>query len=392
RSRAIRNLDANVERFRTALEARGGHVHRAADADAARKTVVELCRAAGARTVAKGKSMASEEIGLNDALSAAGIRPVETDLGEYLMQLAGEHPAHIIAPAIEKTADDVARLLESVDGRSVGPQLEALTGRARELLREEFLAADVGITGANFAVAETGSICLVENEGNQRLATALPRVHIVVLGLERFVETTRDLAVCLRLLARSSTGQRLTTNTVLLTGPRRAGEADGPSELHVVVLDNGRAKLRGTRYEEMLNCIRCGACLNVCPIYRKAGGAAYGPVYSGPMGAVLVPLLARAPDLPHASSLCGACADACPVKIPLHELLLELRSDLVAERVASRRERAAFALWSLLWSRPLGYRITTRIARVVQPAAPLFARPWSRGRALPRLGRRYRDR
>ena len=389
RTRAIRNLDANIERFTRALEARGGHVHRAADAEAARAEIVDICRAAHARTVAKSKSMASEEIGLNGALEAEGIRVVETDLGEYILQLAGEHPAHIIAPAIEKTAEDVAALFEAVDGRPVEAELEALTARARELLRQDFLSADVGVTGANFAVAETGSICLVENEGNGRLVSALPRVHVVILGMERFVETTADLAVCLRLLARSGTGQLLTTNTVVLTGPRGQDEEDGPEELHVVIIDNGRGRIRGTRFEEMLNCIRCGACLNVCPVYRKAGGAAYGPVYSGPMGAVLVPLLARAPDLPHASSLCGACTEACPVKIPLHEYLLELRRD---HAQPSALERVAFALWSLVWSRPLGYRLSTSLARLAQPLAPALARPWARGRALPRLQRRYRDR
>src|SRR5437868_14811859 len=210
--------------------------------------------------------------------------------------------------------------------------------------------------------------------------------------MERMLASTEDYAVCLQLLARSATGQRLTTYSTVLTGPRREGEEDGPEEMHVVILDNGRGRIRGTRYEEMLNCIRCGACLNVCPVYRKSGGAAYGPVYSGPMGAVLVPLLARAPDLPHASSLCGACTEACPVKIPLHELLLELRRDLVESREAPRLERLGFTLWSWAWSRPAGYRVTTALGRLGQPLAPLLARPWSKGRTLPRLGRRYRDR
>jgi L-lactate dehydrogenase complex protein LldF len=367
-------------------------VHRcASDADA-RAAIVEICRAAGAKLVAKSKSMASEEIALNGALEAEGMTVVETDLGEYILQLAGERPAHIIAPAIEKTAEDVAALLEAVDGEPVEPELEALTAKARRQLREVFLTADVGVTGANFAVAETGSICLVTNEGNGRLVSALPRVHVVILGLERLVASTQDLAVLLRLLARSATGQPLTSYTTLLTGPRRPGEQDGPDELHVIMLDNGRSALRGTRYEEMLNCIRCGACLNVCPVYRKSGGAAYGPVYSGPMGAVLIPLLAKAPDLPHASSLCGACTEACPVKIPLHELLLELRRDLVDDRVAPWWERATFTLWSVAWSSPLGYRATTALARAGQPLAPLLSRPWARGRTLPRLQRRYRDR
>jgi L-lactate dehydrogenase complex protein LldF len=225
----------------------------------------------------------------------------------------------------------------------------------------------------------------------------MPRVHVAIMGMERLVPTTADLAVLLKLLARSGTGQKLTAYTTLVTGPRRPGERDGPEELHVVILDNGRTNLLRGRYREMLACIRCGACLNVCPVYRKAGGGAYGPVYSGPMGAVLVPLLVgleQASSLPHASSLCGACTDACPVKIPLHELLLDLRRDLVADGVASRFERLAFALWSLAWSWPIGYRLTTRAARLGQPLAG-FAGPgraWGSGRTLPRLVRRYRDR
>jgi L-lactate dehydrogenase complex protein LldF len=340
--------------------------------------------------------MATEEIGLNEALEGAGMKVVETDLGEWILQLSGEHPVHIIAPAIEKTAADVAELFSALGGEEVSPELPELTQFARRRLREVFQTADVGITGANFAVAETGSICLVENEGNARLVTSLPRVHVVLLGMERVVPTLADLSVLLRLLARSATGQKLSSYTTLITGPRRPGEQDGPEELHVIVLDNGRSNLRGTRYEEMLSCIRCGACLNVCPIYRKAGGSAYGPVYSGPMGAVLVPLLVgleQAPALPHASSLCGACTDACPVKIPLHELLLELRKDLADRGIATRWERLAFELWSLAWSSTIGYRVSTRLGRIGGPLARVAGpgRVWALGRALPRLGRRYRD-
>jgi L-lactate dehydrogenase complex protein LldF len=399
KTRTIDDLDRYVEEFTRALEAAGGRVHFAATAEEATAAIRAICRAADAKLVAKSKSMASEEIRLNEALERDGLRVVETDLGEYILQLAGEHPVHIIAPAIEKTADQVAELLGAVEGTTLRPELEDLTLAARRQLREVFLAADVGITGANFAVAETGSIVLVTNEGNGRLVSALPRVHVAILGMERLVPTTRDLAVLLRLLARSGTGQRLTTYTTVLTGPRRAGEHDGPEELHVVVLDNGRSSLRRGRYREMLNCIRCGACLNVCPVYRKAGGGSYGPVYSGPMGAVLVPLLVgleRAPSLPHASSLCGACTDACPVKIPLHELLLDLRRDLVAEGVAPWWERLAFRLWSYAWSTPLGYRLTTGLARLGAPLAPRLPGPgraWASGRALPPLARRrYRDR
>ncbi|MGH2994992.1 MAG: LutB/LldF family L-lactate oxidation iron-sulfur protein [Gaiellaceae bacterium] len=398
RTSTIEELDRHLEDFARAVESRGGAVHRCRTAEEARQTVVRICRDAGARLAVKSKSMASEEIGLNEALAAAGVKPVETDLGEYLLQLSGEHPVHIIAPALEKTAADAARLLSRVEGKELPTEHSALTQAARRQLREAFLTADVGITGANFGVAETGSIVLVENEGNARLSSSAPRVHIALMGMERLVPTLAELAVLLRVLARSATGQRLSAYTTLVTGPRRPGEPDGPEELHVVVLDNGRSEVRGGRYSEMLNCIRCGACLNVCPIYRKAGGGAYGPVYSGPMGAVLVPLLVgleRAAALPHASSLCGACTAACPVKIPLHELLLELRRDLVEGGVTSRRERLGFWLWSLAWSRAWSYRLSTALARLGQRFAGRLGpgRTWARERALPPLARRrYRDR
>jgi L-lactate dehydrogenase complex protein LldF len=396
RTRTMTELERHLADFTRAVEERGGHVHRASSAEDACAYVVDVCERRGARVAAKSKSMVSEEIGLNAALEAAGVRPVETDLGEYILQLAGDHPVHIIAPAIEKTKEEVAELFGRVDGAPVEAELGALAAAARRQLRDVFLTADVGITGANFGVAETGSVVLVTNEGNGRLTSALPPVHVALMGLERVVPTLADLSVLLRLLARSGTGQKLTTYTTLLTGPRREGEEDGPEELHVVIVDNGRTNLLGTSYQDMLNCIRCGACLNVCPVYRKTGGAAYGPVYSGPMGAVLTPLLVgleQAPSLPHASSLCGACTDACPVKIPLHEYLLELRRDLVEERVAPWTERAAFALWSLAWSRPLGYRISTALARLGAPLGGRVGpgRAWSAGRVLPRLGRRFRD-
>jgi L-lactate dehydrogenase complex protein LldF len=392
----IDDLQGHVDRFTAAFEARGGRVFFARTADEASRYIAEVCSSAGAKIAAKSKSMATEEIGLNEALSAVGVTPVETDLGEYILQLAGEHPVHIVAPAIEKTAEQVAELLSAVDGRPIPAELEALTAAARRQLRETFLRADVGITGANFGVSSTGSICLCTNEGNGRMVSSIPRVHIALMGMERLVPTTADLAVLLKLLARSGTGQKLTVYSTLLTGPRRPGEEDGPEEMHVVILDNGRTNLLRGRYREMLACIRCGACLNVCPVYRKTGGAAYGPVYSGPMGAVLLPLvvgLGEAPSLPHASSLCGACTEACPVKIPLHELLLDLRRDLVDEGVASRWERLGFTLWSWAWSSVTGYRLATRLARLGQPFGGLLGpgRTWSAGRARPRLGRRYRD-
>ena len=398
RTETIADLDGYLATFSDAVERRGGHVTVCRTAEEANAYVVDVCHRLGARLAVKSKSMVSEEIALNAALESAGVTPVETDLGEYLLQLAGGHPAHIVAPAIELTREEAARLLSEAEGARLDPELTTLVSAARRQLREAFLRADVGISGANFGVAETGSICLVTNEGNGRLVTSLPRVHIALMGIERLVPTLADLSVLLRLLSRSGTGQPLTVYTTLLTGPRREGEQDGPEELHVVVIDNGRSSLLGGRYEEMLNCIRCGACLNVCPVYRKSGGGAYGPVYSGPMGAVLVPLLAgleRAAALPHASSLCGACTAACPVKIPLHELLLELRRDLVGNGVASRGERVAFRLWSHAWSRPWAYRLSTRVARLGQRFARLTraGRAWAAGRELPRLARRpYRDR
>ena len=398
RMQVIDDLETHLERFSASFRQHGGHVHMCATAEEASATLRRICVEAGAKLVAKSKSMLSEEIGLNETLEEEGIQVVETDLGEYIIQLGGEHPVHIIAPAIEKTAADVAALLSRVDGTAIEPELEPLARAARRQLRRVFEQADVGITGANFAVCDTGSICLVTNEGNGGLVTSLPRVHVALLGMERLVPTLDDLAVLLQLLARSATGQTLTTYTRLLSGPRREGEQDGPAEQHVVIVDNGRTNLRRGRYKEMLACIRCGACLNVCPIYRKAGGGSYGPVYSGPMGAVLVPLLRgleRAPDLPHASSLCGACTAACPVKIPLHELLLDLRRDLVGEGVAPLRERVAFSLWSLFWSRPALYRVSTRLARLGRPLAAVAGpgRAWAAGRAVPRLARtRFRDR
>jgi len=397
RMEAVRNIDRYLAEFTRALEARGGTVRVCATAEEACAFVVDICRERGASRVAKSKSMATEEIGLNDALEAAGIRPVETDLGEYILQLAGEHPVHIVAPAIEKTKEDVAELFSRVEGAPVEAELEELTRAARRQLRQVFLEADVGITGANFAVAESGTIVTVTNEGNARLVSSLPGVHIAITGIERLVPRLEDLSPLLQLLGRSGTGQRLTSYTQLITGPRREGEEDGPEELHVVFLENGRRNLMGTKYEEMLACIRCGACLNVCPVYRKTGGEAYGPVYSGPMGAVLAPLLVgieNAPALPHASSLCGACTEACPVKIPLHELLLELRRDLVEGKVASRRERLAMTLWSLAWSSVLGYRASTFFARLGQRFGGSVgpARAWASGRAVPRLARRrFRD-
>jgi L-lactate dehydrogenase complex protein LldF len=353
--------------------------------------------------VAKSKSMATEEIDLNPALEAAGKEVVETDLGEWIVQLAGETPSHIIAPALHRDRHQIRDLFVDTVAAppSLGTEPAELVRFARGRLREVFLAAEVGITGANIAVAETGSIVLVTNEGNGRLVTALPRVHVAVLGMERLAADWAQADLLLALLARSATGQRLSSYTNVVTGARAAGETDGPDELHVVILDNGRSDLLAGEHHEMLGCIRCGACLNVCPVYRQTGGHAYGWVYPGPMGAVLTPLLAggehpEAAEVAGASTLCGACMDACPVQIPLQDLLLSLRRDRAAG--AGRSERAAWRAWSAAWSDARGYGATTRAAGWGRWAADLaghlpVGRDWAAGRAVPRpAAERFRDR
>jgi L-lactate dehydrogenase complex protein LldF len=393
RSRVVADLPRVLDQFEANVRANGGHVFRAVDGRAAIDYILDIARRRDAKTVVKGKSMATEEIHLNPALEAAGMTVVETDLGEFVIQLAHEPPSHIIAPAIHKTRYDVAELFTADnDGTAIPPEIPAEFAYARQRLRQAFLDADIGITGCNFAVAETGSVCLVENEGNGRMCTTLPPVHIAVMGMERIVETWDELDVLLNVLARSATGQSLSVYTNILTGPRRPGEVDGPEELHVVILDNGRSRIRGTEFESALNCIRCGACLNVCPVYRNVGGHAYNAVYSGPIGAVLTPLLfpedAEARELSQASSLCGACWEACPVRIPLHDHLLKLRArDAPADGGSVRR--AGFGLWSRLWSTRAGFAATKLVARAGRRfsrgrrTAPGWAGAWMRTRDVP---------
>jgi L-lactate dehydrogenase complex protein LldF len=401
----LQRLDHWLERLVTNIEHRGGHVHYATTGDEARDIILDICRRAGARLAVKTKSMATEEIELNEALGRAGITPVETDLGEYIIQLAHEKPSHIIAPAIHKTRGQVAALFTRELGRPVAADPEVLTRIARVELREKFLRADVGITGANFAVAETGTLVLVTNEGNGRMVTSLPRVHIAVVGVEKVVPSMTDLMVFLRILAKSATGQTLSVYTTLVQGPRRPGELEGPDELHLVLLDNGRIRQLAGPLREALSCLRCGACLNVCPVYRQIGGHAYGYTYPGPIGILLTAMLhgqEAVPDLAHASSLCGACLEACPVRIDIPKMLIELRRSGVETRTAPWAERLVFRAVTAVVTRPALYQRVAGLARLLQRPfvrdgairrLPLFLGAWTRTRDLPAVAHRtFRER
>lgn len=400
RARAIREatlarLDEHLARLAESVERAGGVVHWAEDAAAARRVVVELARARGVRTVVKGKSMATEEIHLNEALAAAGIRVVETDLGEYIIQLAGERPSHIIVPAVHKTRHQVAALFSRETGAPVAADPEALARLARERLRAEFLRAEMGVSGVNFAVAESGTLVLVTNEGNGRLVTSLPPIHVAVMGIDKVVPRLEDLPPLLRLLPRSATGQPLTAYTSLLQGPRRPSETDGPDELHLVILDNGRAAQVAGPLREALYCLRCGACLNVCPVYAQIGGHAYGHTYPGPIGIVLTAMLegpGAVRELAHASTLCGACLEVCPVRIDIPRMLVALREEVHRRRLSAPPERVAAALAARVLSSPRLFRAAAAFARRVQRLAgerrlvrwPLL-RTWGAQRALPGL-------
>jgi len=363
---ALADLHVHLETLERSVLTRGGHVHWADDGAAACRTIVGICRQRAARTVVKSKSMTSEEIHLNEALAHAGIEPIETDLGEYIIQLAGHRPSHIVGPAVHLSAEQIAEILSKPAGERLPAEREVLAGFARKALREKFAQADVGISGVNFAIAETGSIVLVTNEGNGRLTCALPKCHIALMGMEKVIPRLADLPAFLKVLARAATGQKLSVYTQIITGPRQPGELDGPDEFHLVILDNGRSRILGSPLRESLFCIRCGACLNACPIYRSVGGHSYGGVYAGPIGAVLTPLydgLAANHHLPHASSLCGACQAACPVKIQIPEMLIQLREQLHHEPGhKSRLESLAYRTWAQALRIPWLYRLGTWLA------------------------------
>ncbi|MGH2636827.1 MAG: LutB/LldF family L-lactate oxidation iron-sulfur protein [Actinomycetota bacterium] len=395
----LRHLDRTLERLADGMEAAGATIHWAASDDEAVSQVLRIARDKGARRAVKSKSMLSEEVGLTEALEEAGVEVTETDLGEWIIQIARERPSHIIVPAIHKDRAQIRDTLQRVAGGDLSDVPSELAAFARRELRARFLRADLGISGVNFAVAESGTLVLVTNEGNGRLTTSLPPIHIALLGMERVVESWAQLDLFLALLPRAATGQPITAYVSAITGPRRAGDLDGPEELHVVIVDNGRSDLLGTEFEEMLACIRCGACLNVCPVYRQTGGHAYGWVYPGPMGAVLTPLLLeseRADEVPNASSLCGACWKACPVGIPLQDMLLALRRKAAED--AKLAERAAWGAWAAAWSRPGTYRASLRLAsmaaRMFEPGRiPGPPQRWALGRETPKPAKRtFRDR
>lgn len=376
----LANLDRYLEQLETSIQKLGGKVHWASDAEDARKIIVAIAQQEGCKRAVKSKSMTTEEIHLNLALEAAGIDVTETDFGEFIIQLAGERPSHLVAPAVHHTRESIARVLSRHVGHALPDDPRSLALKGRELLRVKFREADLGITGANFAVAETGTTVLVTNEGNGRLTTTCPRVQIALMGMEKVIPRLADLPVFLKLLARAATGQTLSVYTTLITGARKEGERDGPESFHLVILDNGRSKVLATPFRESLQCIRCGACLNACPVYRRIGGHAYGGVYSGPIGSILTPLydsVVENPHLPHASSLCGACQAACPVKINIPHMLIGLR-ELQHQQKHSFWEELAYRIWKEVLRRPFFYRLALRGAR-------LALRPFSRDGWLRRL-------
>jgi L-lactate dehydrogenase complex protein LldF len=367
----LANLDYYLETFERNCTARGGHVHWCATAAEARETVLRICREAGAKTVTKGKSMIGEEIALNEHLEAHGVKAVETDLGEYVIQLRNEPPSHITAPAVHLVK---RQWTETFRASHVGADLSPdrsldeprqILDEARAMLRRSFFSAAVGITGANFLIAETGSSIIVTNEGNGDLTQTLADVHIVLASIEKVVPNLEDAMTLVRVLARSATAQEITTYTTLSTGPRRAGDADGPRAFHVILLDNGRSDLLGGEFREILRCIRCGACQSLCPVYGAVGGHAYGWVYAGPIGAVLTPALVgleEARHLPEASSFCGACESVCPVRIPLPALMRRWRMRAFERKVVPVTTRGAYRLWAWFARHPALYRVGARIA------------------------------
>ncbi len=399
KNHVLDNLDHYLLAYERSVIKNGGTVHWAESAEDAATIIVELCKSANAKTVAKGKSMVGEEVGVNDALEAAGIAAIETDLGEYIIQLAKEPPSHIIAPAVHKTKEQVADLfhehhqqygrVEKINDRA------ALVQEARVILREKFRNADVGITGANFLVAETGQHVLVTNEGNGDLSSILPKTQIVIAGIEKVIPNLNDASCLLRLLARSATGQHFSNYTSVMGGPRQADDSDGPENFHVVLVDNNRTEILASELKEVLRCFRCGACMNHCPVYGAVGGHAYGWVYPGPIGSVITPAMVgieNAPDLPHACTLNGRCGQVCPMSIPLPSLLRKHRETTFERQLQTAKARYGLSIWAFAAAKPRVYRLLTgAVARMLTllgrnkgyvTRLPL-AGGWTKGRNLP---------
>ncbi|MBM7603862.1 L-lactate dehydrogenase complex protein LldF [Metabacillus crassostreae] len=406
RTHTLENLDYYLEQLSENVKKRGGHVFFASTKEEANEYISKVARKKNAKKVVKSKSMVTEEIHLNSALEKAGCEVIETDLGEYILQLDDhDPPSHIVVPALHKNKEQIRDTFKEKRGYDKSEIPEELALFAREQLRQEFLSADLGITGCNFAVAESGSISLVTNEGNAGLVTALPKTQITVMGMERIVPTWEELDVLVSLLCRSSVGQKLTSYITGLTGPKGEGDVDGPEEFHLVIVDNGRSNILGTEFQSALNCIRCAACVNVCPVYRHIGGHSYGSIYAGPIGAVLTPLLGGYEDykeLPYASSLCAACTDACPVKIPLHELLIKHRRKIVEdEKKSPFAEKLAMKGYQLAASSPSLYKAGTKSASSVMAPftqdnsiqkGPGPMKPWTDVRDFPAPNKeRFRD-
>lgn len=409
RQHTLENLDVYLTRLEAAVLSAGGHVHWAETAEDARQIVLQIARENNVKTVVKSKSMATEEVHLNHALEAAGIEALETDLGEYIIQLAGTGPSHIIVPAVHLTKEEIAALFSKHLGIDAPTDPIELARIARETLREKFLSAQMGISGGNFLVAETGALVMVTNEGNGRMCTTMPDLHVAVVGIDKVTPDWESLTVFLKLLARSATGQKLSTYTQFITGPRRAEGEFGPKEFHLVLLDNGRSKiLKDPIGRDVLKCIRCGACANVCPVYKNVGGFAYGSFISGPIGAILSPQIfgtQAARELPFASTLCGACADVCPVKIPIPTILRHLRrrvseGDEFFKPAISLplRGTAALASAALAWN--WIYRFGARILPIINPFfrrngwlsnMPYPLSRWTKVRPLPAFGSRFRQ-
>lgn len=406
RSRSLLNLPGLLEQFEANCTKNGIRVHWAETCEQANELILGILESKGAKTLVKGKSMVSEEMHLNAFLEAHGIEALESDLGEYIIQLDGETPSHIIMPAIHKNKDQIARQFsQKIKDAKYTEDVDELTAMARKVLRQKFLDADAGLSGVNFAVAETGTLCLVENEGNGRMSTHVPPLHIAVMGLEKVVARLEDVAPLYAILTRSATGQAVSTYFNLITGPRGTGEKDGPQEVHLVILDNGRSRIYADpQLRATLRCIRCGACMNHCPVYTRVGGHAYEAVYPGPIGKILTPQMEGVGlrhDLIHGSSLCGACGEVCPVEIPIPEILVRLRREATHSDAESqvagkgtgrtRTEDWAWRLWAGVLKRPRLYRLAawfaTRFGKALPAGAPLVQN-WTRTRTKPVPARR----